>query len=172
MAVRGPFVAALYRTELRMMLRDRRTIVMSIVLPLVVMPIMLFASHAMNVRRERRLAETVYEFAVTGPAAAEARAVVANAGPGDPDDEDAPGPSDFREVEAADPARALADGALHFFLEARRAADEIAILEAANAAGRPAGVTEADARDCAWRDERLLNPSNWPKLRNPALSEA
>jgi hypothetical protein len=46
------------------------------------------------------------------------------------------------------------------------------LREIVAAAGRPAGVTEADARDCAWRDERLLNPSNWPKLRNPALSEA
>jgi len=128
MTVRGPFVAALYRTELRMMLRDRRTIVMSIVLPLVVMPIMLFASHAMNQRRERKLAETVYEFALAGPAAAEARAIIAGAGPGGPGDDDAPDPSGFREVEAADPARALADGALHFYLEARRAADEIAAI--------------------------------------------
>ena len=143
MTVRGPFVAALYRTELRMMLRDRRTIVMSIVLPLVVMPIMLFASHAMNQRRERKLAETVYEFALAGPAAAEARAIIAGAGPGGPGDDDAPDPSGFREVEAADPARALADGALHFYLEARRAADEIAaIVETPAAPGAGASDDE------------------------------
>ncbi len=142
MAVRGPFVAALYRTELRMMLRDRRTIIMSIVLPLVVMPIMLFASHAMSQRRERALAETVYEFALTGPAAAEARAVIANAGPPGPDDEGAPDLSSFREVEAADPVRALADGTLHFYLEAHPAADEVAALEAA--ATPPVG---AEARE-------------------------
>ena len=46
------------------------------------------------------------------------------------------------------------------------------LQEIVAAAGRPVGITEADAGDCAWRDERLLNPSNWPKLRNPALSEA
>ena len=144
MTVRGPFVAALYRTELRMMLRDRRTIVMSIVLPLVVMPIMLFASHAMNQRRERRLAETVYEFALTGPAAAEARAIIAGAGPGGPGDDDAPDPSGFREVEAADPARALADGALHFYVEARPAAEEIAAIEAATPAQPDADTPEDD----------------------------
>ena len=144
MAVRGPFVAALYRTELRMMLRDRRTIVMSIVLPLAVMPIMLFASHAMNQRRERKLAETVYEFALTGPAAAEARAIIAGAGPGGPGDDDAPEPSGFREVEAGNPAQALADGALHFYVEARPAAEEIAAIEAATPAQPDADTPEDD----------------------------
>jgi len=142
--VRGPFVAALYRTELRMMLRDRRTIVMSIVLPLLVMPIILFASHAMNQRRERKLAETTYEFAVTGPGATEAHAVIAGAAPPGPDDEDAPDPSSFREVEAADPARALAEGTLHFYLEARRASDEISAIEAERSA--EPGVEDDDEK--------------------------
>ncbi len=37
-------IRALFLMELRTLLRDRRTVVLSIVLPLIVMPLMLFAS--------------------------------------------------------------------------------------------------------------------------------
>lgn len=123
MTVRGPLVAALFRTELRMMLRDRRTIVMSIGLPLAVMPLMLFASHAMNERRERRLEETVYEFAVTGPHGAEARAVLERVRRHAAEISGPDTPFRFREVEADDPARALENGQVHFYLDARSAAE-------------------------------------------------
>ena len=65
--LRWPIVSALYRTELRMMLRDRRTIIMSIVLPAVVMPLMLTASRRMEERRERRHEETNFTYAVVWP---------------------------------------------------------------------------------------------------------
>ena len=138
MAVRGPLVAALFRTELRMMLRDRRTILLSIVLPLAVLPIMLFASHAMNERRERRLEETVYEFAVTGPRGAGARDLLDRVRRHAEDTTGGDTPFRFREVEAADPAQALENSQVHFYLDARSAAEVKDMLERDDAAERPA----------------------------------
>jgi ABC-type Na+ efflux pump permease subunit/membrane protease YdiL (CAAX protease family) len=59
-------VATLFRNELRMVLRDRRTVVTSIVLPLVVMPLMLFGSIWTNKKHEQKLRTTVYQYTVTG----------------------------------------------------------------------------------------------------------
>lgn len=44
--------------------------------------------------------------------------------------------------------------------------------EVAEAVARPAEIPDAEARRFAWRDDRLLNPSNWPSLISPAVSEA
>lgn len=44
--------------------------------------------------------------------------------------------------------------------------------EIAEAAARSVEIGAAEARRCAWRDDRLLNPSNWQSLKKPVLSEA
>lgn len=72
-------VRTLYLTELRTLLRDRRTVMLSIVLPLVVMPIMLFASRWVEERRARSLEAREASFAVEGPRADEARQLVVRA---------------------------------------------------------------------------------------------
>jgi len=104
------------------MLRDRRTIVVSIVLPLLVMPIVLFASHAMNERRERRLARAVYDYVLTGSRASEIRSMLEDSGarPVDPDE---PSVSQFHEVTTADVEASLAEGAIHFYLRAESVGD-------------------------------------------------
>jgi sodium transport system permease protein len=130
------------------MLRDRRTIVMSVVLPLLVMPILLFASHAMNTRRERRLANAVFDYVLTGPRALEIRSVLEGAAP-PAVATDEPSIAQFREVHTADAEKALADGAIHFYLEATRVADATGAL----GAGRNRG-TRGESRDM---DEPL-----WP----------
>ncbi|HEY3383946.1 MAG TPA: CPBP family glutamic-type intramembrane protease [Vicinamibacterales bacterium] len=66
-------VRTLLRTEILMLLRDRRTLVLSVVLPLLLMPLMMFGSQIMEKRRQQRLETAEYTFAVTGPAAAEVR---------------------------------------------------------------------------------------------------
>jgi sodium transport system permease protein len=139
--VRWFTVASLFRTEVRMLLRDRRTIVMSVVIPAVVLPLVLTVSRRAEERRARQAAERVYRYAVVGPRADEARRLLAAlradraAGPATP----------FRsaEVETPDPVAALARGEVDFYLEAGTAAD----LAARGATPRGRGGSPADATD-------------------------
>ncbi|HHY86470.1 MAG TPA: CPBP family intramembrane metalloprotease [Verrucomicrobia bacterium] len=74
-----PALRTLYLNEMRMILRDRRTIIMAVVLPMVVLPVVLFASSWTRERREAALARTVYRYAVAGANEEQARAIVARA---------------------------------------------------------------------------------------------
>ncbi len=113
-------VATLFLMELRTLLRDRRTVVLSLVLPLIVTPLMLFASHAMEQRRQRALDVRESTGAVTGARADEARAlleqarVIATKANGNPL---ARLRLEVRESE--DPSKALADGTLDFYVIGR-----------------------------------------------------
>lgn len=107
-------VRTLLATELKLLVRDRRTIVVSIVLPLLVMPILLFAGRAMEERRERRLASTRFTFTVTGSQVERARQLLRAA-------------STPREVgravlleekNVANPEQALADKSLDLWVQA------------------------------------------------------
>jgi sodium transport system permease protein len=126
-------LGVLFRNELRMLVRDRRTILMAVVLPLAFMPVALFASYWATRKRETALEERTYRYAVTGPRADAARRQIATAaarrdgGPG------AAG-SGFKaiEVEAADPGGDLQRGRIDFYVEARGPGE-------AAAAGRPDG---------------------------------
>src|SRR5262249_42617491 len=66
----------LYVHEMKMLLRGRRTVVMALVLPAVIMPLMLYAQKYSANRRERLLEGTIYRYAVTGPLADRLRALV------------------------------------------------------------------------------------------------
>lgn len=72
-------IRTLFGAELRMLLRDGRMIVLSILLPLAVMPIFLLASHWTMQKREHTLQQTVYRYAVIGPRAEIVRAILAGA---------------------------------------------------------------------------------------------
>lgn len=111
-------VATLFRTELRMLVRDRRTLVTSILLPLLLTPVMLLGVSWMNRAREKKLQETVYRYAITGTAADEVRSFVAAARAHHA--EKSPGSAaafKFEEVSPPDPITALAQGTIHFYLE-------------------------------------------------------
>lgn len=125
-------VGALFRTELRMLLRDRRTVIVSIVLPLLVMPLLLLAGNWNERRRETRLAEREYAFSVAGPLADLARQqveAVVQRMEQDADEKEPPFRLRFEQVE--DPLAALNAGDIQFFLEAMPAGE--------------AGEDEADA---------------------------
>jgi sodium transport system permease protein len=62
-----------------MLLRDRRTLVAAVVLPLLVMPLVLFSVSWVHRHREARLDETVYRYAVTGSESDRAGEVVGKA---------------------------------------------------------------------------------------------
>ncbi len=130
MTVDTSAVSALYRNELRHLLRDRRTIVMSVVLPLLVMPMMLFGSRWVEQRRQARLARAVFDVAVEGSEAAAVRAVLAQArGVVEARGEQ----FRFREVVVDDGAQALAD---------KRAALVLRGITAAEARARKGGEEE------------------------------
>jgi ABC-type Na+ efflux pump permease subunit len=56
----------LFLHELKMLLRARRTVIMAIVLPAVIMPLMLYAQKYSFERRERLLSGAVYRYSITG----------------------------------------------------------------------------------------------------------
>ena len=66
----------LYVHELRMLVRARRTVVMAIVLPAVIMPMMLYAQKYSADRRERMLTGATYQYAITGELADRMRSLI------------------------------------------------------------------------------------------------
>jgi sodium transport system permease protein len=116
----GRRIRTLYHTELRTLLRDRRMVVMSLILPLLVTPVMLFAGRWMEDRRSSQLARFEYRYAVTGPRGADARSVLA-ASLGDPaGDNDR---ASFREIEAGNAAAALEAREIDLYFETGSAVD-------------------------------------------------
>jgi sodium transport system permease protein len=111
--------------ELRMLLRDRRTVILALAIPLLLMPVLLYSTKAMSDSREKRLQETVYTYAVTGTEAAKVQALIGNAlksmtpEPQSKNDEKDP-LSGFKvkEVQVKDPAASLEKQEIHFYLKA------------------------------------------------------
>ena len=69
----------LYVHELRMLVRARRTVVMAIVIPVLLMPLMLLASKNANDRRDRALTGTTYLYSIEGSWADRVRDMLARA---------------------------------------------------------------------------------------------
>src|SRR5262245_43495811 len=63
----------LYLHEIRMLLRARRTVVLAVVLPAVIMPLMLYSQKYSANRRELLLTGTMYRYAIIGPLAGRVR---------------------------------------------------------------------------------------------------
>ena len=126
MTLRGAIVGALYGAELRMMIRDRRTLVMSLLVPALAMPVLLTASYTMQERRERALRERVYAYAITGPEADAARGVLTAARARRASDSEHAEPFGFDETRTDNPEGLLATGALQVYLEVTAAADAAA----------------------------------------------
>jgi sodium transport system permease protein len=109
--------------ELRMLLRDRRTIILAIALPLVLLPIILYAMKSMSESREKKLEETVYAYTVTGTGASEVRALIGKAqksllsGAWGKEDANQLAGFKFKEVPAADPSASLTNQRIHFYLK-------------------------------------------------------
>ncbi len=110
--------------EFRMLLRDRRTVVLAVVLPVLAMPLMLLSARIMHERRLKKLEGTEYKFAIAGVRSAWLRELItrAKALPMPPVDDDEENVSDlshfkFWEVSTKDPAGALKAGDIHFYLE-------------------------------------------------------
>lgn len=114
----------LYLGELRMLLRDRRTIIASVILPVLFLPLIFWLSTFAEKKREERIETQTFQYAVVGPEADTVRDLMARTGgSGDgPEEEDARRPIRLEETEAADLADAeakLASRDLHVIVDAR-----------------------------------------------------
>lgn len=72
-------LATLFRHEVRMVLRDRRTILIAVVAPLVLFPLLLFVSNQVERSESERIEAQTYRWAATGPEAEYAAQLVARA---------------------------------------------------------------------------------------------
>ena len=98
----------LYRHEMRMVLRDRRTMIVSVLLPLAVMPLMFVMMNRVQKAREERLEVKTYSYAIGGSQADFARELLQAAlDPAlfSPSSEERP--LNLDEIESDDPAKAL-----------------------------------------------------------------
>ena len=112
----------LYVHELKMLVRARRTVVMAIVIPAVIMPLMLFASRFANNQRQKVLTDTTYTYAVAGTLAPRIRTLIDKAKvdvANDTDDStDALRKFKFTESTVPDPAASLEGKDIHFYIQA------------------------------------------------------
>ncbi len=117
-------VGVIFRNEIRMLLRDRRTIAVGVLLPLLIYPLMIYANRVTTRQREKNLTETVYKYAVSGSQAEQVRGLIARGQAAPPGknaskSEEGGNSQGFRiqEVTTQDPAALLASGEIHFYLE-------------------------------------------------------
>lgn len=118
MKPRLSIVFTIFRTELRMLLRDRRVLLTSVVLPMLLTPLLMLGSKTAMERREKTLRQMTYRYAVTGPEASSVRELVrvARARPVS-ESKTNHHQFHFKEVKSDDATNALAQGRIHFILE-------------------------------------------------------
>ncbi len=117
----------LYRHEMRLLLRARRTLVLSVLLPALIMPVMLLGSRYATQQHQKTLDNTVYKYTITGALAERIRGLIesarSNAG-------NSKGQFKFKEVEAKDPEKSLQNGDLHFYIDTHSGAEADALKDA------------------------------------------
>jgi sodium transport system permease protein len=123
MKVSSQAIRTLFQMELRMVLRDRRILLTSILLPLLTMPLMFAGSNWTLKKRAARLREATYRYALTGPETASIRPLLpsaigsTNTAPGH-SKEKLKAASRFEEVTCDDPNLALQEARVDVVLEA------------------------------------------------------
>jgi len=101
----------LYLHEMRLLGRARRTIVLSVLFPSLVIPIMLFASRYSNEQRETTLADTRYKYAITGPLTARTRNLIETTMTSASKPK-----AKFQEIQTADAEASLNSSEIHFYI--------------------------------------------------------
>lgn len=138
----GGVLRTLFRYEMKMLLRDRRMIFFSVVLPLILLPGFIFIMRFTEGQAEERRETRTYEYAVVGSGADGARALIdsAMALPG------ADTAGGLEEVRPADPDSALDAGDIDFIVDALSATDARARRDSLRAT-EAADTTEAAGTD-------------------------
>jgi ABC-type Na+ efflux pump permease subunit/membrane protease YdiL (CAAX protease family) len=109
----------LYLHELRMLVRTKRMVVMSIVLPAIIMPAMLSALRYSQNRRELSLGATTYRYAITGTLLDRTRSLIAGTrdAPGEGEEADRLRSFSLEEVKTSNAPKMLEREELHFYVE-------------------------------------------------------
>ncbi len=114
----GGVLGTLFRTEIRMLLRDTRTILITVVAPLVIFPLYILLLNFVEAREQRALEEETYSYAVAGGEEEWVRALVADAIRLEAEDPDTSrAPAVFEESEIPDPEEALREGEIHLLVQ-------------------------------------------------------
>jgi sodium transport system permease protein len=119
MSLNFSIVQTLFKNELRMILRDGRTIVTAVLLPLIIMPLVLFGSTWTRKKREHTLQTTTYHYAIAGENVEWTKKLVAATRERLASDESTNKTAAFKfeEVTATNAPKALNRGEIHFILE-------------------------------------------------------
>ena len=117
----------LFANELRMLLRDTRTLLITVVAPIVIFPVLIFVLNAVENREAERLDTATYEFAVHGDATAWGRPLLDQA---------------LARIEQDTASRAV-------FRETEVDGDTLAVLEDRVFDADGPGIVEIEARDGA-----------------------
>ncbi len=110
-------LGTLFRYEIKMLLRDRRTMFIAVVAPLILFPLVIFALRFVERSDRRRLDETTYLYAVTGNQEAWARSLVQGATEGARSGPVPSALSSFEERPTVDPEGFLLQGRIHLVVE-------------------------------------------------------
>ena len=112
----------LYIHEIKMLVRARRTVVMALVIPAVIMPVMIYAQKFANERRERTLTATTYLYAVAGPLADRVRSLIENTRQAVAENKgeefDNLRQFKFDEIRLANPRESLDNNTIQFYVQA------------------------------------------------------
>ncbi|NUQ77911.1 MAG: CPBP family intramembrane metalloprotease [Polyangiaceae bacterium] len=160
---------ALYRMELRMLLRDTRAVILSVVVPLIFMPIVLGASSRIKETSEKQAAEKTHTYAVaSGPLREQAKELLAQAAAARRDRTNSVDNEELPIVfqDEPDAPEALRNGSVDFYVEAVSDQNENAaiILELHYREDRPASSAAVDKT----RDILLRHRSD---IRHKALTD-
>lgn len=171
----GGVLATLYGYELRMLMRDTRTILIAVVAPLALFPVLIFVSRTVEERDRRRIEDATYHYAVTGPEAVYARSLVGRALALDSSAADSAfAPASFVEERVDHPDSLVASGALQVVVEGLPAGEYLRIRELERAAAPAPDSAGAAAETAApsvpvlrlhYRSDRDLSRAAMERLR-------
>jgi len=117
-------LGTLFKYEIRMLLRDTRTILIAVVAPLIMFPAYILVMNHVESREQRALEEETYTYTVIGSRATWAEDLVRAAIARDASDPDTTrAPVRFQLEAPRDPLQALEDGDLHLVVEGLSAAE-------------------------------------------------
>ncbi|MEM1204429.1 MAG: ABC transporter permease subunit [Acidobacteriota bacterium] len=142
-----PSLGTLYLAELRMLVRDRRTLITSVILPVLVLPLFFFASSFAEDRRQERIEALSFGYVVTGPEAELARALLReHEGKAAESEGDAPSGAAIalEERTVDDPRAALENRDAHVWIETLTAEEAEAARAEEAAAADNADDSEGD----------------------------
>lgn len=108
-----PIVGIIFQNEMKILLRDRRTVLLSILLPLIVTPLTLYATKRSSEKREAAFKSSSFKYSISGSEHIWLRTLIETARKGGVKELE----TQFLEVEATDAQEALREAKIDFHVE-------------------------------------------------------